>query len=150
MLLNYANCSLATCLDHLFSLIEVCSVDLLVACERVGTAFIGDVLRETHLAEDPGRTDKIDLMTRKQKKHRLPPPEGNLLENSSGLKKKNPSRNGRDRSPIKTRKAISTTEILPLWPPFLSAKPLSSSLTQGSAWSQIPKQLKSVPATVGN
>ena len=41
--------------------IEVCSVDILVARVRIGTAFIGDVLRELHLWEHFGRsrTDTI-------------------------------------------------------------------------------------------
>ena len=36
--------------------------------------------------------------------------------------------------PMKTRKTISTTEIFPLWPPFLSAKK-SSALEQGGVCS---------------
>ena len=43
------------CLNH-FVLIEVCSVDILVACLRTSTGFQGDFFRETHLWEHFGRT----------------------------------------------------------------------------------------------
>ena len=50
-------------------------------------------------------------------------PERKALETFSGLKKKKNKKTfqagGRYKNPIKTREAISTTEILPLWPPFL-------------------------------
>ena len=42
---------------------DVCSVDLLVACFRISTGFKGDSVRETHLREHFGRTDKSALIT---------------------------------------------------------------------------------------
>ena len=57
----------------------------------------------------------------RRKKRTQPPPKENLLENFSGLKEKIPGR-WWIQKPIKTRKAISTTEIFPLWTPFFFCK----------------------------
>ena len=46
--------SIAICLNH-FVLIEVCSVDIMVACLRISTGFKGDSFRETHLWEHFGQ-----------------------------------------------------------------------------------------------
>ena len=46
-----------------FVLIDVCSVDLRVACVRLSTRFKGVSLRETHLWEHFGWADKIALIT---------------------------------------------------------------------------------------
>ena len=54
--------SIATCLNH-FLLIEVCSVDVLVACLRISTTFIWAFVRETLLWDYFGGTDKIALVT---------------------------------------------------------------------------------------
>ena len=51
----------AICLNH-FILIDVCSIDILIECLRISTGFKGDSLRETHLWEHFGRTDKIALI----------------------------------------------------------------------------------------
>ena len=50
------------CLNH-FVLIDVCSVDLLVAWLRMSASFQGYSLREKHLWEHFGQTDKIALIT---------------------------------------------------------------------------------------
>ena len=42
-----------------FVLIDVCLVDLLVACVRICTSFKGVSFRETHLRELFGRTEKL-------------------------------------------------------------------------------------------
>ena len=52
---------IAMCLNR-FVLIDVCSVDILVACWRISTGFKGDSFRGTHLWEHFGRTDKAALI----------------------------------------------------------------------------------------
>ena len=61
---------MAICLNH-FILIDVCSVDILVARMRVDTAFVGDFFRETHLWEHFGQTDKIALTKMSQEFKRI-------------------------------------------------------------------------------
>ena len=64
-----------------------------------------------------------------EKREKRTPPKKSHLENLFGLKQSFPFR-----CYIETRETISTTEIFPLWPPFLSAKK-SSSPEQGGACS---------------
>ena len=55
----------------------------------------------------------------RRKKRTLPPPKENILENFSWAQRKTFQPGGRYKNPMKTRQAISTTEIFPLWAPFL-------------------------------
>ena len=55
---------IAICLNPPFVLMEVCLVDILVACLRISAqAFKVNSFRETHLCEYFGETDKIALIT---------------------------------------------------------------------------------------
>ena len=54
----------------------------------------------------------------RRKKRTQPPPKENLLENFFWPQRKTFQAGGGSKNPIKTRKAISTTEIFPLWTPF--------------------------------
>ena len=60
-----------------------------------------------------------EWQTREERKKRTqPPPKEILLGNFSGLKEKLSRSVVDTKTPMKTRKTISTTEIFPLWTPF--------------------------------
>ena len=73
----------------------------------------------------------ISLCGLREKKRTLPPSKENHLENSSALKIA--PRQWWIQKPYKNKETISSTEIFPLCPPFLSAK-RSPSLEQGGVW----------------